>query len=153
MPAQRDSIPATAPSERSPQNLLAAASWALFVAVIFGGYSLLRLLTMQDALSPFEEQFFRAGHAHAGVLTAVGVLYSSSLARTGLPRRTQIRAWLAYLVSVLMVSGGFFLHMLVGKEGEGSVGTILIAAGAVALGSCMLVLAWHLWRARDVDPA
>lgn len=145
--------PSLAPLERSPQNLLAALSWALFVAVILGGYSLLRLLTMAGELSPFEEQFFRAGHAHAGVLTAVGLLYSSSLARTGLARRAQIRAWCAYLVSVLMVSGGFFLHMLVGKEGSASVGTSLIAVGAVALSACILYLAWQLWRTRDGDPA
>lgn len=146
-------VPANSSAERSPQNLLAALSWALFVAVILGGYSLLRLLTMAGDLSSFEEQFFRAGHAHAGVLTAVGLLYSSSLARTGLPRRTQIQAWCAYLVSVLMVSGGFFLHMLVGKEGSASVGTTLIAIGAVALSACILFLAWQLWRTRDGDPA
>lgn len=35
--------------------------------VMFGGFSLLNLIA-RDALSPFQEQFFRAGHAHAGVL-------------------------------------------------------------------------------------
>src|SRR5690606_37371874 len=103
-----------------PQNVLAAISWALLVTVMFGGYSLLRLLTSGDGLTEHEEQFFRAGHGHAGVLSAVGILYSSYLGRTLLPARTQVLAWGAYLIGVLGLSGGMFLHMLVGEPGEES---------------------------------
>lgn len=140
----------TAPTHRSPQNLLAAISWALLVTVMFGGYSLLMLLTGSGELSAFEERFFRAGHAHAGVLAAIGILYSGALARTLLAPRHQIAAWVAYLIGVLLQSGGMFVHMLVGEEGERSAGTWVTISGAIVLASSVLFLAWQLFRARHV---
>lgn len=133
-----------------PQNLLAAMSWVLLFAVMFGGYSLLRLMNSGDGLTAHEEQFFRAGHGHAGVLSAVGILYSNYLGRTLLSARTQVLAWIAYAVGVLGLSGGMFLHMLVGDPGEESVGTTVIALGGVVLAGSVLFLAWHLYKARHV---
>ena len=133
-----------------PQNLLAAISWALLVTVMFGGYSLLMLLTGGGELTDFEEKFFRAGHAHAGVLTAIGILYSSALGRTLLPARRQVVAWTVYLVGALLQSGGMFVHMLVGEEGERSAGTWMTISGAVVLAGSVLFLAWQLFRARHV---
>jgi len=134
----------------SPQNLLAAVSWTLLVAVMFGGYSLLRLLTSGDGLTNHEEQFFRAGHGHAGVLAAIGILYSSYLGRTLLAARRQIVAWSVYLAGVLLMSGGMFAHMFAGQPGEGSWGTTVTAAGGGVLAGTVLYLAWHLFQARHV---
>jgi hypothetical protein len=118
---------------------------------MIGGYFLLRLLTSSDGLSDHQEQFFRAGHAHAGVLTAIGILYSSYLARTLLRPREQIIAWCVHFGGVLLMSGGFFLHMIIGNPGQGSWGTTLTVIGAVILAIAVLMLAWHLFRARHVD--
>ena len=133
-----------------PQNVLAAISWALLVTVMLGGYALLRLLTGGGELSDFEEQFFRAGHAHAGVLAAIGILYSSYLGRTLLPPRTQVVAWTVYLGGVLLMSGGMFVHMMIGSPGHGSTGTTMTASGGVVLAGAVMYLAWHLVRARNV---
>ena len=40
------------------------------VTVEYGGWALLGFLTGHGTLGAFREQFFRAGHAHAGVLLA-----------------------------------------------------------------------------------
>lgn len=136
--------------QKTPKTLLAAISWLLLVAVIFGGYSLLSMLTSNGDLSPFQEKFFRAGHAHAGVLTIVGLFYSTYLAETTLSYRTQVWAWLVYALGVGAVSGGFFLHMLIGKEGDGSAGTTLTGIGAVIITGTVLFLAWQLYKARNV---
>lgn len=136
------------PTTDLPQ-VLGAISWALLVTVMFGGYSLLMLLTSTDGLSEHEEQFFRAGHAHAGVLAAIGILYSSSLGRTRLAARAQLAAWLAYLLGVLLQSGGMFVHMLVGEPGERSPGTWMTISGGLFLAGAVLFLAWQLFRARD----
>lgn len=136
--------------QAGPQNVLAAISWALLVTVMLGGYALLRLISMGDTLTGHEEQFFRAGHGHAGVLAAVGILYSSYLGRTLLAARQQILAWCVYLLGVLTMSGGLFAHMMVGEAGEGSWGTTMTAAGGVVLAGAVLYLAWQLYRAREV---
>jgi hypothetical protein len=141
---------APASNSAGPQNVLGAISWALLVTVMFGGYSLLRLLATGDNLSDHEEQFFRAGHGHAGVLAAVGILYSSYLGRTLLSARRQVIAWTVYFAGVLLMSGGMFLHMLIGEPGEGSWGTTVTAFGGVILAVTVLYLAWHLYRARHV---
>jgi len=145
-------LPAPPSSDRQggPQNLLAALSWVLLVAVGFGGYSLLRMLSDGDHLSPFQEQFFRAGHAHAGVLTVVGLLYSHSLGHTNLSYRAQVWAWIVYALGVAGVSGGFFLHMAIGTEGHGSAGTTLTGIGALILCGAVFFLTWHLFKARNV---
>lgn len=141
----------TRPANRSPQNLLGAISWMLLLAVMFGGYSLLRLINAGDQLSDFQEQFFRAGHAHAGVLAAIGLLYSSYLGRTQLSYRNQVIAWGVYVAGVVLMSGGFFLHMIVGEPGSGSAGTTMTVVGALVLAGAITYLAWHLFRARHTD--
>ena len=133
-----------------PQNILAAISWTLLVTVMLGGYALLRLLSTGSNLTDHEEQFFRAGHAHAGVLNVIGILYGTYLGRTMLSARHQVAAWLTYILGVALMSGGFFVHMAVGEPGDGSIGTTLTATGGVILAITVLYLAWHLFRARDI---
>jgi len=135
-------------SPRQPGQTLAAISWALLVTVMFGGYSLLMLLTSGDGLNDHEEQFFRAGHAHAGVLAAIGILFSTYLGRTRLSSRAQVLTWLVYLAGVLLHSGGMFVHMLVGEPEQRSAGTWMTILGALLLAGSVLFLAWQLFRAR-----
>ena len=139
----------TPANPRQPGQVLTAISWVLLIAVMFGGESLLLLLTSGDPPTAQQEQFFRAGHGHAGVLAIAGILYSTSLGRTGLPARRQVVAWVAYAMAVFMVSGGMFLHAYTGEAGERSAGVWLTAAGGVVLAGAVLYLAWHLIRARD----
>ena len=146
----RDNIESAAIRQRTPKTLLAAISWILLVAVIFGGYSLLSMLTSNGDLTPFQEKFFRAGHAHAGVLAIVGLFYSTYLAETTLSYRAQVWTWIVYLLGVGSVSGGFFLHMLIGKEGHGSAGTTLTGIGALIITGTVLFLAYHLFKARNI---
>jgi hypothetical protein len=51
-----------------PTTLLPFISLLLLVSVEYGGWSLVGFLTGRGQLGEFPEQFFRAGHAHAGVL-------------------------------------------------------------------------------------
>src|SRR5215510_10183640 len=60
-------------------------SWIALPTVMFGGYSLLRLLNRGGALTQFQIDCFRAGHAHAGVLLLMSLLYYMFLDRTALP--------------------------------------------------------------------
>lgn len=135
----------------SPQRLLGAISWILLVAVIFGGESLLRFLSGGDSMTEHEEQFFRAGHGHAGVLAIAGILYSSYLGRTTLAFRQQVIAWGIYAIAVFMISGGMFLHAYTAEAGERSAGVWLTASGGLVLAGAVLYLAIQLWRNRWSD--
>jgi hypothetical protein len=66
-----------------PTTLLPVISLLLLVSVEYGGWSLLGFLTGRGQLGEFREQFFRAGHAHAGVLLVLSLVYFLYLDRTG----------------------------------------------------------------------
>lgn len=131
---------------RQAFHILSAISWIILVTVMFGGYSLLRLLTT-IGISEHEEQFFRAGHGHAGILVAVGILYAHSASKTLLPFRRQVIAFALYLVGALIVSGGFFVHMVFGQAGQSSFGTSVMApVGSLLIAVAVVFLAVHLIR-------
>jgi hypothetical protein len=109
--------------------------------LIYGGYSLLRLLG-QGHLSEFQRTYFRAGHAHAGVLLVFALAYLAFLSRTDFGDGLR---WLAsglLTVGILAQSGGMFLHMGVGETGRWSVGNSLTTAGALVLAASSLLLAY-----------
>jgi hypothetical protein len=60
-----------------PTTLLPVISLLSLVRVEYGGWSLLGFLTGRGQLGEFREQFFRAGHAHAGVLLVLSLVTSS----------------------------------------------------------------------------
>jgi hypothetical protein len=130
---------------RRPEQVLGAISWVLLIAVMFGGESLLRMLST-GGMDPHEEQFFRAGHAHAGVLTIIGILYSSYLGKTLLSNRAKVISWGVYAIGVGMLAGGMFLHAYTGEPDSSSAGTYMTAVGGVVLAGAVLFLAWQLLR-------
>jgi hypothetical protein len=132
----------------TPTTPLAAIVLFSIVTVEFGGWSLLGFLTSQDRLTPFQEQFFRAGHGHAGVLLILALVYLLLMDRTRFTGRTQLGLSLTLLTGVLLQSGGFFVHMAVGEEGTASLGTWLTRSGAVLLAIGLISLGVGLLQTR-----
>jgi len=112
--------------------------------VMYGGYSLLSMLNRREEMSPFQLANFRAGHAHAGVLTLMALLYYVFLSQTDLSMTGKVIAASSVLAGSLMQSLGFFVHMAVGKPGERSVGTTITTVGAVLLAGASLFLSYAL---------
>ena len=131
-----------------PINPLAAVVLFAIVTVEVGGWSLLGILTSENRLTPFEEQFFRAGHAHAGVLLILALAFLILLERTRYEGKAQLWLSLTLLLGILLQSGGFFLHMTVGEEGAASVGTWVTRAGGVLLAVALIALGLGLLRAQ-----
>jgi hypothetical protein len=125
-------------------RVLAILSWIALPTVMFGGYSLLRLLTRGNRLSPFQITYFRAGHAHAGVLLLMSLLYYLFMEHTTLTPTLQVAAASVLFVGILAQSGGFFLHMGIGKPERPSLGTTVTTVGAILLASAVLVLVYGL---------
>src|SRR5215468_7095232 len=117
-------------------------SWIALPTVMFGGYSLLRLTNRGDVLTPFQVDCFRAGHAHAGVLLLLSLLYYIFLDRTALTASVKQAACVVLFVGILAQSGGFFLHMMLGEPKRASIGTNITIAGAALLACAVIILVY-----------
>src|ERR671912_743028 len=124
-----------------PTRVLPAISLLSLVGVEYGGWALLRFLTGRGQLGEFREQFFRAGHAHAGVLLVLSLVYFLYLGRTGYSTGVQWLAGLLLLVGILAQSGGFFIHLARGQKDRSSVGTVVTRTGGLLLAAALIMLA------------
>jgi len=119
------------------------------VTVEYGGWALLSFVSARRGqLDDFQTQFFRAGHAHAGVLLVLSLVYFLYLGgKTEFAESTQWIVGAILLAGVLAQSGGFFLHLAVGEAGSSSVGTRLTRAGALLIAGALVILAVGIGRA------
>lgn len=131
-----------------PTTLLPAIALASLITVEFGGWSLLGFLTGSGRLDEFQERYFRAGHAHAGVLLVLALAALPYLDRGGFAPRTQWLAGGLLLAGILAQSGGFFLHLWLGEAGHGSPGTVVTRAGAVAIAGALGTVAVGLLKGK-----
>ena len=122
--------------------------WVALPTVMYGGYALLGLLTKRDGLTPFRRTWFRAGHAHAGVLLLMFLLFIDFLARTDLSDATKHTACAIFVLGILTQSGGFFLHMAKGQEDAPSISTTITTIGTVLLTMAIAILVYGIATAR-----
>jgi hypothetical protein len=130
-----------------PTRLLPIIVLFSLVTVAYGGWALLGFLTGRGPLGPFREQFFRAGHAHAGVLLVLSLVYFVYLEQTEFSTGVQWLAGAVLLIGVLAQSGGFFLHLALGQEGRSSTGTVVTRTGALLIAAALVTLAIGLIQA------
>ena len=128
----------------SASQIMAGILLISVLAVEFGGLALLAMLTRRIPGyldNPLRQNMFRAGHAHAGVLLVLSLVYFLYLERAGYSEGMQWLAGLLLLVGVLAQSGGFFVHLGVGQEGRSSAGTVLTRSGALLIAAALVILA------------
>jgi hypothetical protein len=125
-------------------RLFTILTWIALPTVMYGGASLLGLLLRGNVLTPFQVANFRAGHAHAGVLLIMALVYYAALDTTGLAESWRLIACLALVVGILAQSGGFFLHMGIGRPDRPSLGTRLTLGGALLLAAAVALLVYAL---------
>jgi hypothetical protein len=116
------------------------------VGIESGGLFLLRTARSNPGFTDFQRSFFRAGHAHAGILVILGLL---CLVLTGATGLTGFWAWLAgtgvLIAAILMSAGFFFSAMGTGRTtpnrfiGLIFAGAASLAAGVVTLGFGLLL--------------
>ena len=123
-----------------PVRLFTVIALVSLPTVMFGGYSLLRLMKDRK-LTPYQQTYFRAGHAHAGVLLVLALVSLTLLAGTDFSTGMRWLVCLLLLVGVLAQPGGMFLHAFHGQDGVWSRGNTLSVVGAVALAAALFVLA------------
>ena len=110
------------------------------LAIESGGAFMVRVVTGHVPVTDFQRRFYRAGHAHAGVLVTLGLVCVL------LGEATDLQGWWRWLgqtgvliAAVLMPMGFFFSAMGPGRE-RPSRWVVLLPAGAVVLGAGVATL-------------
>jgi hypothetical protein len=100
--------------------------------IAFGGTFVLRVVRGSEPATPLQTSFFRAGHAHAGVLVLFALAiqpYADAAGLTG-PLGWVARSGVA--VAAILMSAGFFLSVVGrGVERPNRLITLVWAGGAV----------------------
>jgi hypothetical protein len=117
------------------------------ITVEFGGWALLAFLTGQGSLKgepvtlDRRMRFFRAGHAHAGVLIVLSLVYYLYLDRADFSNGFDWFVGLLLVAGTLAQSGGFFIHLGKGAPATPSVGTTVTRVGALVIAVSLVILA------------
>src|SRR5258705_9326282 len=107
-----------------PIKLFTVIALVSLPTVMYGGFSLLQLTSVQK-LTPFQTTYFRAGHAHAGVLLILVLVSLNLLGRTDTGDGVRWLVCLLLMVGVLAQAGGMFVHAFFGRSGQWSRGNTL----------------------------
>lgn len=115
------------------------------VTIESGGFFLLAVARGKAPATDFQKAFYRAGHAHAGVLVIFGllcVLLTEATSLAGFAR--WVAATGVLCAAILMPAGFFFSAMGAGRTRPNRaavlfpVGAVFIASGVVTLGFGLL---------------
>lgn len=104
----------------------------ILVTVAYGGTFLLKVSTGSQPTNDLQKSFFRAGHAHAGVLIILGLLVKILVSSEGVPGWSRSGASGVLWAAVLMPAG-FFLSVLGRNPQRPSRFVGLLWAGAAVL--------------------
>ncbi len=114
-------------------RILAGVLLLALVTVEAGGLYLLKVVRGKAGVTPFQEKFARAGHAHAGVLLLLALLCQLFADAT---EQTGVLDWLSrsgVAVAALLMPGGFFFSSMgAGREQPNRL-IVLVFAGAALL--------------------
>lgn len=123
-----------------PVKLFTVIALFSLPTVMLGGYFLLRLFS-RERLNHFQGNYFRAGHAHAGVLLILALVVLDIMDRSEISNGQQWVICFLLLVGILAQSGGMFIHMAIGEPGRWSMGNTVTTVGAVLLATAMVWVA------------
>ena len=116
----------------------------------YGGYFLLTSLMDKNSgymENPLRQNFFRAGHAHAGVIVILSLVCQILADAAVLPASLLWFVRLAVPLSAILISAGFFFSVLPPNTTKASGAVFLIYSGAVVLAIAVVTLGVGLLRA------
>jgi hypothetical protein len=114
----------------------------------YGGYFLLTSLINKSSgymENPLRQNFFRAGHAHAGVIVILSLVCQILADAAVLPSPMLWFVRIGVPLSAILISSGFFFSVLPPTATQANeavsliyVGALILAAGVVTLGIGLL---------------
>ena len=120
-------------------TIVAGATILTVIGIMSGGTFLLRIATRGLGFNGLQKTFFRAGHAHAGVLVLLGLV---SLLLTSAVGAALAWQWasVGVLASAILIPGGFFLSVLGRDPQRPGRAIALLWAGVVVLAASLLAV-------------
>lgn len=130
----------------SDSRITAGILLLTIVAIEFGGWFMLRVVRGHQPTTPFQQAFFRAGHAHAGVLVILSLICQIFAGATHL---SGLLAFVAHdgvpIAAILMPAGFFFAAIGRGVTKPNAfiwliyLGVVSLSLGVVTLGIGLLM--------------
>jgi len=120
-------------------TIVAGATILTVIGIMSGGTFLLRIVSGGLPFNGLQKTFFRAGHAHAGVLVLLGLV---SLLLTSAAGAALMVQWasVGVLASAILIPGGFFLSVLGRDPQRPGRAIALLWAGVVVLAASLLAV-------------
>jgi hypothetical protein len=115
----------------------------------YGGYFLLTSLMNKSSgymENPLRQNFFRAGHAHAGVIVILSLICQILADAAVLPVPLVWFVRIGVPLSAILISAGFFFSVLPPTATQASGAVSLIYAGALILAVAVFTLGIGLLR-------
>jgi hypothetical protein len=117
------------------------------VGIESGGAFLVKVVTRRVPATGFQTSFFRAGHAHAGVLVILGLVCVLLAEATDLSGFWRWLAATGVLVAAVLLPAGFFLSAIGSGREAPNRAVVLLPAGGVMLAAGVVTLAIGLFLA------
>lgn len=117
----------------------------------YGGYFLLTSLMNKGSgymENPLRQNFFRAGHAHAGVIVLLSLVCQILADGAALPDTLLWFVRIGVPLSAILISSGFFFSVLPRTAAQPSGAVALIYLGAVVLAVSVVTLGVGLLRSQ-----
>ena len=102
------------------------------ITIAYGGTFVLRVTRGKVPANDLQKTFFRAGHAHAGILVILGLL-ALTIEQLNHVRAPYPAISLGILVGAILIPSGFFLSVIGRDPTQPTRAIGLLWAGAVAL--------------------
>jgi hypothetical protein len=115
----------------------------------YGGYFLLTSLMNKGSGymdNPLRQNFFRAGHAHAGVIVILSLICQMLADGALLPTPLLWLVRIGVPLSAILISSGFFFSVLRADTTQAGGAVSLIYAGALVLAVAVVILGIGLLR-------
>ena len=121
-------------------RVTAGAVLLTVVAIESGGAFLVAVVTGRVPTTDFQRRFYRAGHAHAGVLVLLGLICLIMTEATTLDGGWRWLARTGVLVAAVLMPMGFFFSAMGAGRTRPNAWVVLLVAGAVALAAGVVTL-------------
>jgi hypothetical protein len=110
------------------------------VGIAYGGTFMLRVVGGGVPVTDFQKDYFRAGHAHAGVLVILGLLTTLFVDATTLTGFWELVAREGVPLAAILMSAGFFFAAIGRERTTPNPFIALVWAGAASLTAGVLAL-------------